>query len=466
MTPARTADKRKPVRHAGAGSDGPKLTAWRSALPPGGPIDPWVLAVGDDAILLADGGRVLVGLGTALRLDLSGGLDDAASIDRASRRLTAVGCEDHLAVGASPLRAVLALGALPFDRDAPGTLVVPATLYCREPDGSEWVTVVTGPGGVPDPDPGQVRLRLVERCRRAATTAVGAAAASWRVVPRDGDAGFEDRVSEAVAAIGRREVDKVVLSRRVDVTADRPPDVGELLRRWADLEPSCTLFSVPTPDGRFVGASPELLVERHGTTVTSRPLAGTTDRHHEAGSTLPAALLDSVKDAEEHRLVVDAIREALTPWSDHLEVPGGPELVHLHNITHLGTSIEATLRPGPDGEVPSVLSLVALLHPTPAVGGVPRTTALGLIGRLEPGSRGSYAGPVGWMDGAGDGRWVVGIRAMTVDGATATLSAGVGIVAGSRPDVERRETDLKFTAVFDALAPGVPFDVPAPGVTG
>jgi isochorismate synthase len=466
VTPARAADTRNRGRSPGAGSDGPKVTAWRSALPPGDPIDPWVLAVGDDAILLADGGRVLVGLGTALRLDLSAGLDDAASVDRASRRLAAVGCEDRLAVGATPLRAVLALGALPFDRDAAGALVVPATLYCREPDGSEWVTVVSGPGDDQHADPGRVRRQLLERCRRATTTATATPTASWRVVPRDGDAGFEDRVSEAVAAIGRQEVDKVVLSRRVDVTADRPPDVGDLLRRWADLEPSCTLFSVPTPDGRFVGASPELLVERHGTTVTSRPLAGTTDREPQAGSSLPVALLDSAKDAEEHRWVVDAICEALTPWSDRLEVPDGPELVYLHNITHLGTSIEATLHPGPDGGMPSVLSLVALLHPTPAVGGVPRNTALDLIGRLERGSRGPYAGPVGWMDGAGDGRWVVGIRAMTVDGATATLSAGAGIVAGSRPDVERRETDLKFTAVFDALAPGVPFDVTAPGITG
>ena len=160
--------------------------------------------------------------------------------------------------------------------------------------------------------------------------------------------------------------------------------------------------------------------------------------------------------------MVEAIRDALDPGCDRLDVPDAPELVHLHTITHLGTSIRGTLRRGEDGEVPSVLALVALLHPTPAVGGVPRRAALDLIDRLEEGPRGPYAGAVGWMDGAGDGRWVVGIRAMTVAGATATLSAGVGIVAGSRPDVERRETDLKFAAVLDALAPGVPFDVAPP----
>jgi isochorismate synthase EntC len=96
------------------------------------------------------------------------------------------------------------------------------------------------------------------------------------------------------------------------------------------------------------------------------------------------------------------------------------------------------------------------------VGGVPRAAALDLIGHLEDGSRGHYAGPVGWIDGAGDGRFVVGIRAMTVAGASVTLTAGVGIVAGSRPEVELRETGLKFSAVFDALAPGVPFDTSMP----
>ena len=191
------------------GADGPVATAWRAALPVGEAIDPWSLAGGDDTILLAEGGRVLVGLDTALRLDLPGGLDDSGSIDRVTRQLAAIGCDDRLATGTTPLRAVLAFGALPFERDRPATLVVPTTLYCREPDGSEWVTVVTGPDDHPDVDPRRVRARLAAqrrwRARRAAPD-------SWRIVPRDGDAGFEDRVAEAVAAIGRGEVDKVVLA--------------------------------------------------------------------------------------------------------------------------------------------------------------------------------------------------------------------------------------------------------------
>jgi isochorismate synthase len=78
-----------------------------------------------------------------------------------------------------------------------------------------------------------------------------------------------------------------------------------------------------------------------------------------------------------------------------------------------------------------------------------------MIDRLEPEPRGHYAGPVGYVDARGDGRWMVGIRAMTITGRTARLTAGVGIVHGSDPDAELEETNLKFTAVLDALAPGV-----------
>jgi len=234
-------------------------------------------------------------------------------------------------------------------------------------------------------------------------------------------------------------------------------DVVALLRRWHRLEPACSVFSMPTPTGRLVGASPELLVEREGRRVRSRPLAGTTDRAGESNGILPRELLASSKDSAEHRMVVEAIGEALAPLCVTLDLPSRPDLVHLHNLTHLGTSVTGTLVRRPDGGVPSALELLAALHPTPAVGGVPRDRALDLIERLEPEPRGHYAGPVGYVDARGDGCWMLGIRAVTVHGADARLVAGVGVVEGSEPRTERVETVLKLTAVFDALAPGVPF---------
>jgi isochorismate synthase len=235
-----------------------------------------------------------------------------------------------------------------------------------------------------------------------------------------------------------------------------PVDVAALLDRWHRLEPTCTIFSVPTSDGQFVGASPELLVERTGTGVRSRPLAGTAERFvGSEGSLLPGELLESRKDATEHRLVVEAIEATLRDLCSELHAPSQPDLVHLRNIIHLGTSLTGTLARRPDGRVPSALELVGALHPTPAVGGVPATTALAVIGRLEPESRGHYAGPVGYVDAAGDGRWMVGIRAMAIDRLNSRLAAGVGIVDGSTPAIELAETNLKLSAVLDVLVPGL-----------
>jgi menaquinone-specific isochorismate synthase len=454
-----------------AGSHGraptvPSYSAVRTALPPGPPIDPFVLA-GTDGTVLADGDRVVVGIGRAVVLDLPEGLGDAAGVDAVVRAVASVACDDRLAASAGVGHPVVAMGALPFERSAPGRLVVPELTYVVSSAGVEWVTVVADDAGtLPDPDDpdalAALRTRLSDRAAAAPQRGSDPSRSGVPVVvPRSGDAEFEGAVATAVDAIRRGDLVKVVLARAVDVELPADVDVVALLHRWSALEPSCTLFSVPTPGGQFVGASPELLVERSGDQVCSRPLAGTTDRDHGAASALPPALLDSAKDGEEHRLVVDAIRSELDPVTVRLTVPDRPELVHLHTITHLGTTVRGTLRPTADGNVPSALHLVARLHPTPAVGGVPRSEATTLIHRLEQVPRGPYAGPVGWIDGAGDGRWMVGIRAMTVDGPSVRLTAGVGIVADSDPRTELEETDLKFRAVYGALAPGAPFDTSA-----
>ena len=454
-------DTTRAVIRGGAPTTGGTPAAIRLRLPPGPAIDPFALAGGYGTVL-ADGSRTLVGLGQARTLPLPGGLDDAPAVAAVGDALSRIPCDDRLASGTAG-HGVVAFGALPFDRSAVARLVVPELTYGREADGTEWVTVVSDDRTrLPDADdpeePAALRRWLVDR----ATSLPAPARSAGRPVvrPRSNDRAFTRSVARAVDAVHGGRVDKVVLARSVDVRLDAEVDGPRLLSRWARLEPACTVFAVTTPDGRFVGASPELLVDRAGDRVTSRPLAGTTDRDHDATSTLPVSLGDSAKDAEEHRLVVRAIHEQLAPVCRRLDVPDRPELVHLHSITHLGTTVTGTLR-AVAGTVPTALDLVARLHPTPAVGGVPRAEALALITRLEPGPRGSYAGPVGYVDGAGDGRWMVGIRAVTVRGADVVMTAGVGIVADSDPATELEETRLKFRAVFDALAPGAVFDTGA-----
>lgn len=445
--------------------------AVRLPLDAGPIIDPFVLA-GPTGIVFQTADRMVVGLGQACLLPLPDGVAGDAVIARVAPALAAIECDERFDPGTS---GVMAFATLPFDRSAAGTLVVPEIVYGIESSGAEWVTVVADDAA--DLPAGSAGVRAWLRHQAAVRT--GSAAAAARpgartdrsaapgdavagpvITPRLSDASFEELVGEAVRAVESGDVAKVVVARQVDVRMGEAIDVVALLHRWHRLEPTCSVFSMPTPEGQLVGASPELLVERTGRHVHSRPLAGTTDRADGADGAegiLPRELLSSVKDSAEHRMVVEAIGQALRPLCVELDVPDHPDLVHLHTITHLGTSVSGTLSARPDGSVPSALEIMAVLHPTPAVGGVPRGRALEVIARLEPEARGHYAGPVGYVDARGDGCWMLGIRAVTVDGPSARLAAGVGVVEGSDPRTERVETVLKLTAAFAALAPGIPF---------
>jgi menaquinone-specific isochorismate synthase len=256
-----------------------------------------------------------------------------------------------------------------------------------------------------------------------------------------------DRVSAALAEIAAGSLDKLVLAREVTVHANRPFSQADLLGRLRALHPSCTAFAI---DG-FIGATPELLISRNGARIASVPLAGTAARSGDPDADRRAeqALLASVKERLEHRVVVDAIIAALSPVADRLEVPDRPVIHELRNVSHLGTEISGVLaRVG--GGYPSSLELVGLLHPTPAVAGTPVDLALDYLIKLEELDRDRYGGPVGFLDARGDGEWYVGIRSAIVEGSFARLFAGVGIVADSDPASELAETQLKLQAFLAA----------------
>ena len=103
----------------------------------------------------------------------------------------------------------------------------------------------------------------------------------------------------------------------------------------------------------------------------------------------------------------------------------------------------------------SALDLAGLLHPSPAVCGVPTPAAMAAIRGLEGMDRARYAGPVGWVDANGDGEWGIALRCAELSGRTARLFAGAGIVAGSDPVTELEEVKVKMGAVLNVLsAPG------------
>jgi menaquinone-specific isochorismate synthase len=314
-------------------------------------------------------------------------------------------------------------------------LVVPRRIVGRR-SGRAFVTDVEGgPGQVPP-----TRLRPAE--------------------PGLSDEGYRQAVAQAVGRIRAGELEKVVLARTLLLEPAPGSDPVRTLRALHHRYGDAWTFAI---DG-FFGASPETLLASDGTTARARVLAGTAERRTDPAEDVAARdrLLASTKNRFEHALAVDSLLLTLGPHVREVTL-GRPFALGLPNVWHLATDAEGVLN-----EEAGVLDLVAALHPTAAVAGAPRATALRLIAELEPFDRGRYAGPVGWLNAEGAGEWAIGLRcAELLDDGRVQAFAGAGVVAESDAGEELAETRWKFAPVLEALglsgaAAPPPATAPAP----
>ncbi|EKS4800809.1 isochorismate synthase EntC [Salmonella enterica] len=260
---------------------------------------------------------------------------------------------------------------------------------------------------------------------------------------------FEAMVARAAMLTATPDVDKVVLSRLIDITTDVAVDSGALLERLVAQNPVSYNFHVPLADGGvLLGASPELLLRKEGERFSSLPLAGSARRQpddvldREAGN----RLLASQKDRHEHELVTQAMKQILRDRSTELQLPSSPQLITTPTLWHLGTLFEGKANAGENA-----LTLACLLHPTPALSGFPHQVAKKLIAELEPFDRELFGGIVGWCDAEGNGEWVVTIRCAKLQGNQVRLFAGAGIVPASSPVGEWRETGVKLSTMLNVF---------------
>jgi menaquinone-specific isochorismate synthase len=437
-----------------------------------------IALAGPDGVLFERGRAGLAGRGEALRVAWPGG-DAAVAARLAATVLAEIEVDDEVG---QPGCGPVAFGALPFVPDAACELVVPSVIVGRAEDGTRWVTTVrpadergdlraSGEPGEPgdEDDPNALVAALIRPAgsRPDGTAAAGAEApargpaAIWgRNAPSPQRFTVEasmapevwctlvERATKVLAGASADDpqaLSKVVLAREVKVGADRPIDPVAVLRRLRAAYPGCHLVSV---DG-LVGASPELLVSRAGDTVRSHPLAGTAPRGGDPATDqrLAASLLASTKDRDEHQITIDMVHDTLVGWCSYLDYEAEPSILAVANVQHLATLVEGRLsRPAP-----SVLELVAALHPTPAVAGRPRAAAVDWIVANEGFDRSRYAGTVGWADGQGNGVWAVAVRCAEIAGGTARVFAGNGIVADSDPEAELAETQAKLQALLSAI---------------
>lgn len=386
-------------------------------------------------------GDGLAGIGELVRLEFYGATrfaDAAEAWREIVQRATVV---DPLGVPGSGL---LAFGAFAFSAlsTQSSVLIVPELLVGKR-DGQCWVTRVSIADASDTPS------------EKAAASLVAASAPAARpfgpqftvtLTPGalDHD-GYRALVAEAIDRINRHEVGKVVLAR--DLVGQLPDgaDVRRVLRELAAGYPDCWTYAV---DG-LVGSSPETLIRAHHGDLSARVLAGTISRGPDAASDQAAAvaLATSEKDNDEHEFAVQSLLASLRPHATHVAADEVPFTLKLPNLWHLATDIEGTLSDGSTS-----LDLIAALHPTAAVAGTPTTVALSVIDELEPFDRGRYAGPVGWVDAAGDGEWAIALRCAQIDERGGIRAyAGCGIVAESQPEQELAESRMKFRPIVEAF---------------
>ncbi|QLE57745.1 isochorismate synthase MenF [Nostoc sp. TCL26-01] len=259
---------------------------------------------------------------------------------------------------------------------------------------------------------------------------------------------FQQSVASALKKIQSSELSKIVLADVLDVSSNQNFNLFNSLNNLRKIHPNCYVFSTSNGKGQnFIGASPERLISIHNQQLITDALAGSAPRGKTPAEDAANAnrLLNSQKERHEHLLVMDFITQRLTQLGLLPQVLA-PRLRQLSNIQHLWTPINAIV---PADVHP--LKIVAQLHPTPAVAGAARDIACEEIRRYEKFERGLYAAPLGWIDSQGNCEFIVGIRSALIDGDRARLYAGAGIVAGSDPQKEFAEVQLKLQALLKAL---------------
>ena len=358
-------------------------------------------------------------------------------------------------------RAPLCLAGFAFRSDAArsrewaawgdGALCVPEIVIWRDDQGSEATFIV-------DTETPDWRNTLASLHDQLKTWMARASEA--HIKPAEGASSLEngeaqrqwcDDVISAQAQMAKGQLQKVVLARSkafkpASAQQFDPLGTATALR---DRQTRSTTFLIRRRDGQaFLGSSPEVLVKLADGQVNTVALAGT--RRRGAGpedSALGEALLESAKDQTEHALVAAAIVDALEPYVSKVTLPEMPDLVCHPDVQHLRTGITARLKPGS-----TIFDLVAALHPTPAVGGLPREQAMDWLSDNEALDRGWYAGPIGWISASGEGEFVVAIRSVLMAPNTAAAFAGCGLIADSVPEDEWEESQLKLQTVRQGLA--------------
>ncbi len=251
-----------------------------------------------------------------------------------------------------------------------------------------------------------------------------------------------EQCQKALLTFEAGDMEKIMLARKTTLEFSRSFSPLLFLLQYPYPQNAIYRFYFePAENHAFFSFTPERLYRRDGNMLLTEALAGTCSKESTNGSDHHAseALLNSEKDIREHNFVREMISNELSKICSNIDMEKEVKVLQLNRLAHLYTRCAARLKP----EFQSDSAVLQLLHPTPAVGGVPTAQAMQKIMELEPFSRGWYAAPVGWVsrDAA---EFSVAIRSALVHDRFAYLYSGAGLVKGSDPFSEWEEVDQKI----------------------
>jgi anthranilate synthase component 1 len=258
---------------------------------------------------------------------------------------------------------------------------------------------------------------------------------------------FQQSVRRAKEYIAAGDIMQVVLSQRMSMPFASSP--LSLYRALRSLNPSPYMFYYDFGDFHVVGASPEILVRKEGSTVTLRPIAGTRPRGatREADAALADELAADPKEIAEHVMLLDLGRNDVgrVAATGTVNVTEKMAIERYSHVMHIVSNVEGTLKPGLTS-----LDVLRASFPAGTVSGAPKVRAMEIIDELEPTRRGVYAGAVGYLSFQDDMDLAIAIRTAVLHDGRLYVQAGAGIVHDSVPETEWQETQSKARALLRA----------------
>jgi menaquinone-specific isochorismate synthase len=251
-------------------------------------------------------------------------------------------------------------------------------------------------------------------------------------------------VDKALEKIHENNLSKVVLSREVEMVLAGELNMNYVMNNLRNYYPDCCLYIYHRGKSSFFGATPEMLAVFSKNKIEFNAMAGSAPRGKSEKEDLEQekGLINSQKNLNEHKYVVEEIKNSISDLTSNISYPENPIIKKLANIQHLSSNITANINPGV-----TLMNLLKEVHPTPAVCGYPKESALHFIKKSESHQRGLYSGIIGWFNFEDDGEFAVAIRSALTYNNKLMAYVGGGIVEGSDPEEEFEETELKLKPI-------------------